>query len=160
MPDAKTPQHRYPSELRERAIRMVHETIEQRKERHGAVTRVAKQRGIGTESLRSWVRQAEIDQGQRGGLSSIDQRRIAELERESDGVSTATRAIQVVGYAAPEFPVGVEEVNKRAAPYPRPCVGIRRWEGTPRRADARLATVTDWRPSWAKIRKLHPVHLH
>ena len=83
MPDKKvTPQHRYPAELRERAIRMVQETIEQRKERHGAVTRVAKQLGIGTESLRSWVRQAEVDGGRRAGVTTADQRRIAELERE------------------------------------------------------------------------------
>lgn len=82
MPDTKSPQHRYPAELRERAIRMVQETIEQRKERHGAVTRVAKQLGIGTESLRSWVRQAEVDGGRRAGVTSADQRRIAELERE------------------------------------------------------------------------------
>ena len=34
---------------------MVQETIDQRKERHGAVTRVAKQLGIGTESLRRGV---------------------------------------------------------------------------------------------------------
>ena len=82
MPDTKSPQHRYPTELRERAVRMVFETIDQRKERYGVVTRVAHQLGIGTESLRSWVRQAEIDGGQRSGVTTADQRRIAELERE------------------------------------------------------------------------------
>ena len=61
---------------------MVFETIDQRKERYGVVTRVAHQLGIGTESLRSWVRQAEIDGGQRSGVTTADQRRIAELERE------------------------------------------------------------------------------
>jgi len=94
MPDTKSPQHRYPAELRERAIRMVQETIEQRKERHGAVTRVAKQLGIGTESLRNWVRQAEIDQGERGGLSSADQRRIAELERENRELRRANEILR------------------------------------------------------------------
>lgn len=72
----------YPTELRDRAIRMVQETIEQRKERHGSVIRVAKQLGIGTESRRSWVRQAEIDGGHRAGVTTADQQRIAELERE------------------------------------------------------------------------------
>lgn len=39
-------------------------------ERHGAVTRVARQLGIGTKSLRTWLRQAEVDAGQRPGLTS------------------------------------------------------------------------------------------
>lgn len=41
---------KYPEELRDRAIRMVLELREQTGERHGAVTRVAKELGIGTES--------------------------------------------------------------------------------------------------------------
>jgi len=42
---------------------MVFETIEQTGERTGAVARVAHSLGIGVESLRNWVRQAEIDRG-------------------------------------------------------------------------------------------------
>ncbi len=43
-------QRRYPPELRERAVRMVFETIAERGDRFGAVTRVAGQLGIGPES--------------------------------------------------------------------------------------------------------------
>jgi transposase len=75
-------QKRYPPELRERAVRMVLETIEQSGERFGVVNRIARQLGIGTESLRSWVRQAEVDGGQRPGTSTADKERIAGLERE------------------------------------------------------------------------------
>jgi transposase len=74
---------RYPPELRERAVRMVFETIEQSGERNGAVTRVARNLGIGTESLRQWVRQAEIDKGARAGLTTEERRRIVELEKEN-----------------------------------------------------------------------------
>jgi transposase len=35
-----------------------------------------------SESLRGWVRQAEIDGGQRSGVTTTEQQRIAELERE------------------------------------------------------------------------------
>ena len=75
--------HRYPPELRERAVRMVFETIEQSGERNGAVTRVARNLGIGTDSLRQWVRQAEVDKGARAGLTTEERRRIVELEKEN-----------------------------------------------------------------------------
>jgi transposase len=75
-------QRRYPPELRERAVRLVFETIEQTGERFGAITRVVRQLGIGSESLRSWVRQAEVDGGQRPGVTTAEQQRITELERE------------------------------------------------------------------------------
>lgn len=48
----------YPDELCERAVRMVLEIREESGERHGAVTRVACELGIGTESLRGWVSRA------------------------------------------------------------------------------------------------------
>ncbi len=75
-------QRRYPPELKERATRMVAETIAETGERHGVVGRVARQLGVGTETLRNWVRQAEVDGGARSGTSSPDRQRIAELERE------------------------------------------------------------------------------
>ena len=75
-------QRRYPPELRERAVRMVQETIEQTGERFGVITRVARQLGVGSESLRSWVRQDEVDGGRRPGVTSQERRRIAELEQQ------------------------------------------------------------------------------
>jgi transposase len=51
-------------------------------EKHGPVARVAQELGIGVESLRQWVNQAEVDSGRRPGTSSADAQRIAELERE------------------------------------------------------------------------------
>src|SRR5918995_6158782 len=76
-------QRRYPPELRERAVRMAQELIdEQGGQRFGVVTRVARELGIGTESLRGWLKQAEIDAGCRQGTSTADKERIAQLERE------------------------------------------------------------------------------
>ena len=76
-------QKRYPPELRERAVRMVLETIEQTGERFGVITRGARQLGVGTESLRGWVRQAEIDDGVKPGVTSAEAARIKELEQEN-----------------------------------------------------------------------------
>ena len=87
-------QKRYPPELRERAVRMVLETIEQTGQRVGAITRVARQLGIGSESLRSWVRQAEIDDGRRPGVTSQEQQRIAELERDNRELRRANEILK------------------------------------------------------------------
>lgn len=75
-------QKRYPPELRERAVRMVAETIATEGNSFGVITRIARQLGVGSESLRTWVRQAEIDAGRRGGTTSTEREHIAELERE------------------------------------------------------------------------------
>lgn len=77
-------QRRYPPELRERAVRMAQELIaEQGGQRYGVVTRVARELGIGPESLRGWLKQADIDDGRRSGTSTADSERIAQLEREN-----------------------------------------------------------------------------
>jgi transposase len=58
MPENKSSQDgrfRYPPELRERAVRLVFETIEETGQSNGAVTRVARQLGIGVESVRKWA---------------------------------------------------------------------------------------------------------
>jgi transposase len=93
-------QRRYPPEMGERAVRMVHEAIAESGERVGAVTRVARQLGIGPESLRNWVKQAEIDSDKRPGVTSAEQQRIAELERE---VRELRRANEILKAAAAFF---------------------------------------------------------
>jgi len=47
-------QKRYPAELKERAVRMVTELRQQDPTDHGVISRVARQLGVGTESLRTW----------------------------------------------------------------------------------------------------------
>ena len=48
----------------------------------GAFGRVGEQLGIHPETLRIWVRQAEIDEGHRPGATTGDAQRLAELEKE------------------------------------------------------------------------------
>jgi transposase len=93
-------QRRYPPELRERAVRMVLETMEQTGQRVGVITRIARQLGIGAESLRGWVRQAEVDGGRRPGLTTAEQQRITELERE---VRELRRANEILKAASAFF---------------------------------------------------------
>ena len=75
---------KYPVELRERAVRMVLDIRgEAGRDEPGVIPRIAKQLGIGVESLRGWVKQAEIDEGRKPGTSTADAQRIFELEREN-----------------------------------------------------------------------------
>lgn len=59
---------------------MVAETIATEGNSFGVITRIARQLGIGSESLRIWVRQAEIDSDSPAGTTSVERERIAELE--------------------------------------------------------------------------------
>lgn len=51
---------KYPDELRERAVRMVQEIRRETGESHGVITRVARELGVGTESLRGWVNRVDV----------------------------------------------------------------------------------------------------
>jgi transposase len=88
---------RYPPELRERAVRMVFETIERAGERQGAVARVAHSLGVGVESLCGWFHQAEIDRGARAGLTTEERRRMVELERENRELRRAIEILSPIG---------------------------------------------------------------
>jgi transposase len=83
MPDYQGSQKRYPPELKERAVRMVQETIAQTGVRDGVVSRIARQLGIGDQSLRNWVAQAEIDGGTRAGLSTEERAEFNRLKKEN-----------------------------------------------------------------------------
>ena len=73
---------KYPDELRERAVKMVLEVREREGNGRGEIARVGRQLGVHPEALRGWLKQTEIDGGQRPGTTTGDRQRITELERE------------------------------------------------------------------------------
>jgi transposase len=73
---------------------MVFEVRERTGQRLGAIARVGDQLGVNKETLRNWVRQAEIDGGQRPGVTTLDQQRIAELERENRELRRANEILK------------------------------------------------------------------
>lgn len=74
---------RYSEAEKERAVRAVFQLRKELGTDHGTVKRVADQLGIGVESLRGWVKQAEIDGGLKPGTTSEEAARIKALEQEN-----------------------------------------------------------------------------
>ncbi|NRN62836.1 Transposase [Kibdelosporangium sp. 4NS15] len=72
---------KYPDDLRRRAVRLVFDTRRARGNSYGVIAEVATRLGIGDQSLRTWVRHAEIH-GESPGEAISAERRITELSRE------------------------------------------------------------------------------
>ena len=105
-------QRRYPPELKERAVRMVHQLRREDPADQGVITRVARQLNVGVESLRTWVKQAEIDAGDRPGTTTADQAEIDALRRE---VRELRRANEILK-AASVFFAGELDARQRTKP--------------------------------------------
>jgi transposase len=75
---------KYPNELRERAIRLVLEARELESELslNAAVKRVGPRVGVNADTLRGWVKQADIDAGRRPGTTTSDGAELKELRQQ------------------------------------------------------------------------------
>jgi len=73
---------RYPAEQRERAVKMVLDHLDECSSPFAACKAIAPKLGVGVESLRTWTRQALIDADKTPGVTTAEQQRIKELERE------------------------------------------------------------------------------
>ena len=100
---------KYPDELRERATRLAVDARRDSSSASGAIKRIADQLGIHPEALRTWVKQAETDAGDRPGTSSGDAAKIAELERENRELR---RANQILKSAASFFAAELDRPSR------------------------------------------------
>ncbi len=75
MSPGKPSTRRYTDAEKQRAVRAVRQLRKELGHDHGTVKRVAEQLGIGVESVRLWVKQAEIDDGVKPGVTSEEARR-------------------------------------------------------------------------------------
>ena len=91
---------RYSPEEKSAAVRMVRTLRAELGTEHGTVNRVATQLGYGVESVRMWVKQADIDDGVTSGVSSAEAQRVRELEQD---VRELRQANEVLKRAASFF---------------------------------------------------------
>jgi transposase-like protein len=80
--------------MRERAVRMVFEHQDEYHSQWAAITSVATKLGMTPETLRKWVRRAEIDEGQRPGLTTTERERLKELEKENKELRRANEILK------------------------------------------------------------------
>ena len=85
---------RYSPEVRERAVRMVFDHQSEYSSQWQAVVSIATKIGCTPETLRKWVRRAEVDSGRREGVTSNERTRIKELERESRELRRANEILR------------------------------------------------------------------
>jgi len=74
---------RVDEQLKDRAVRLVTEHQQEYASLTAACEAVARQVGVGKESVRRWVRQAEVDRGERTGVTSQDNEEIRKLKAEN-----------------------------------------------------------------------------
>ncbi len=71
-------------ETRERAVRLVRERLEgDERTEWQVIVKVAEQLGCAPNTVRTWVRQAQVDDGEREGVSSATAEEVAELRRKN-----------------------------------------------------------------------------
>jgi transposase len=90
----KPTMRRYSPDEKEQAIRLVRQLRKELGTDHGTVYRVARQLGYGVESVRAWVRQADIDEGVTAGTTSAETERIKRLEQENRELRRANEILK------------------------------------------------------------------
>jgi len=86
---------RFSPEVRDRAVRLVLEHANEHPSQWAAITSVAEKLGCAAETLRSWVRQTERNEGKRPGLTTDERARLKELERENRELKRANEILRL-----------------------------------------------------------------
>lgn len=100
---------RYSPEEKASAVRMVRTLRAELGTDHGTLRRVAMQLGYGVESVRSWVKQADVDDGHVAGVTA-GARRVRELQQE---VRELRRANEILKRAASFFGAELDRQHRK-----------------------------------------------
>lgn len=103
-------QSKIPQEVRDRAVGMVFEHRDSYPSQWAAIGSIAEKFNIHKETLRSWVRKAEVDGGIRPGLTTDERQRMKELGREN---TELRRANEILKRAAVFFGAELDRQPKR-----------------------------------------------
>ena len=108
--NGKPTTRRYSVEEKAAAVRMVRSLRTELGTDQGTVQRVARQLGYGVESVRTWVRQAVIDEGLAPGVTTSESKKVQELEQE---IRELKRANEILKRAASFFGAELDRQHKK-----------------------------------------------
>ncbi|AJE45023.1 Transposase [Celeribacter indicus] len=86
--------NKYSPEVRERAVRMVLDNAGQHESRWQAIVSISAKIGCSTNTLNDWVKKAEIDRGDRAGVSTEMAEKMKALERENRELKQANEILR------------------------------------------------------------------
>ena len=101
---------RHSAEVRERAVRLVQDHRDEYASEWAAICSIAPKFGVTSETLRTWVRRAQIDQGQRPGTTSEESAELKRLRREN---AELKRANEILKSAASFFAAELDRPHTR-----------------------------------------------
>jgi transposase-like protein len=85
---------RYTKQEKDQAVRLVFELRTELGTSQGTVVRIAEQLGYGTESVRRWVLDAEIEAGDAPGMSGVERTKMRKLEQENRELRRANEILK------------------------------------------------------------------
>ena len=87
--------NKFSPEVRERAVRMVQEHRGEYPSLWAAIESIAPKIGCVAQTLNEWVERNEVDTGARAGVTTTDQQRLKELERENKELRRANEILKL-----------------------------------------------------------------
>lgn len=86
--------NKYSPEVRERAVRLVREQQSQHESRWQAIVSISSKIGCAPHTLNEWVKKAEVDRGERAGISTEMAEKMKALERENRELKQANEILR------------------------------------------------------------------
>ena len=80
-------------EVRERAVRLVLDNQEQHESRWSAILSISSKIGCAPQTLNEWVKKAEVDRGERTGVTTEMAEKMKALERENRELKQANEIL-------------------------------------------------------------------
>ena len=85
---------RFSPEVRERAVRLVFDQTTEHNSQWACIEAIAPKIGCTAQTLRTWVKQTEINEGRVDGVTTSDRERLKALERENRELKKANEILR------------------------------------------------------------------